>query len=271
VNLDIVKQMISDDSCEVLIAEVPLGRSIVPDGTLLSCCVYSLGHSAASGGDGKHKPGAIRMLAVNVDFLGLCIGQRMLSKVEKDMISKNCDFNCLCIVSSRKSMWKVRCSLKCSSFVKLLCNLFVSSLTACPFSFPFPFLSFLLAFLFACFAVQWAERRGYSKSSSVPFPIDAVPFRVNDDRKKDLELFVYEKRLRKGGNPNPNPNPNPKSQLQPKLQLSSQSPLPPPPPDQEQPGAENPERTKPKPETGREGFDIFVKAEAALRGINVTD
>ena len=158
-------------------------------------------------------------------------------------------------------------------FIRQLANS-MSVFLSFPFrllSFSLAFLSFLLAFLFACFAVQWAERRGYSKSSSVPFPIDAVPFRVNDDRKKDLELFVYEKRLRKGGNPNPNPNPNPKSQLQPKLQLSSQSPLPPPPPDQEQPGAENPERTKPKPETGREGFDIFVKAEAALRGINVTD
>ena len=133
---------------KVLIAEVPLGHSIVPDGTLLSCCVYSFGSSAASGGTTSHKPGAIRLLAVSVDFLGLCIGQRMLSKVEKDMAEKSCDFNCVCVASTRKSMWK------------------------------------------------WAERRGYKRVSAVDFPVDKVPFRVKDERKNDLKLFVYEKWLR---------------------------------------------------------------------------
>ncbi|GMI51054.1 hypothetical protein ScalyP_jg9180 [Parmales sp. scaly parma] len=150
-----VNQMISEGGgCEVLIAEVPLGRGVVEDGALIAVCVYSVGDNAASGqaGDKKDKPGAVRILAVHHEFLGLCIGNRMLSKVEKSMVSKDsCDFSVACVVSTRVALQ------------------------------------------------QWIERRGYSKTSEVVFPVDAVPFEIRKEKLEGLKIFVYEKRFRGNG------------------------------------------------------------------------
>lgn len=147
-------QISEGGGCEVLIAEVPLGRGVVEDGALIAVCVYSVGDNAASGqaGDKKDKPGAVRILAVHHEFLGLCIGNRMLSKVEKSMVSKDsCDFSVACVVSTRVALQ------------------------------------------------QWIERRGYSKTSEVVFPVDAVPFEIRKEKLEGLKIFVYEKRFRGNG------------------------------------------------------------------------
>lgn len=114
-------------------------------------CCYSVGAAAVTETDSsmkaKRKPAAIRLLAVMSEFWGLCVGQRMLQRAEKDMIKEKATQNILAVPSTRKSM------------------------------------------------ASWLNRRGYSMTSQVDFPVDTVPFEVLPEVKSDLKLLIFEKKF----------------------------------------------------------------------------
>ena len=73
-------------------SEVPDGKRVVKNGAIIAVCCYSVGEAAVTEEDkemeGKRKPAAVRLLAVMPEFWGLCVGQRMLQRAEKDMIKE---------------------------------------------------------------------------------------------------------------------------------------------------------------------------------------
>ncbi|GMH53369.1 hypothetical protein TL16_g01440 [Triparma laevis f. inornata] len=146
-----VSAMIRDPGCRMMIAEVPDGKRVVKNGAIIAVCCYSVGAAAVTETDSsmkaKRKPAAIRLLAVMSEFWGLCVGQRMLQRAEKDMIKEKATQNILAVPSTRKSM------------------------------------------------ASWLNRRGYSMTSQVNFPVDTVPFEVLPEVKSDLKLLIFEKKF----------------------------------------------------------------------------
>ena len=45
---------------------------------------------------------------------------------------------------------------------------------------------------------EWAVRRGYTKKTEVPYPVDQVPFEVMKEKREGLTLAVFEKSFRGG-------------------------------------------------------------------------
>ena len=106
VDTETIAMMIRDPDVFVLLCEAPDGRKILKDGTLLGVCCYSIGAAAVTAGQASPVKGAVRILAVRPDFHGLCVGQRILNKVEAKMLDKDSTAVCMCVVSSRKTMCK---------------------------------------------------------------------------------------------------------------------------------------------------------------------
>lgn len=91
---DTVAAMVADPACQWLLVEAPIGLGGFPDGTLLGCACYSVGGAAANTPD---RVGAIRILAVAEQFQGLCVGQRLLARVEKEIKAAGCQRSLTCI------------------------------------------------------------------------------------------------------------------------------------------------------------------------------
>ena len=101
IDVSTVMAMVRDPGCRMMISEVPDGKRVVKNGAIIAVCCYSVGEAAVTEEDkemeGKRKPAAVRLLAVMPEFWGLCVGQRMLQRAEKDMIK---EVRMCCCVSS---------------------------------------------------------------------------------------------------------------------------------------------------------------------------
>lgn len=87
-----------------LIVEAPSGCGIEEDGAILGCCCYSTKGVARRNGQVVGTTGSIRYLAVEPRYHGLCIGRRLLSKVEDSVEKAGCVTLLICVPSSRTSM-----------------------------------------------------------------------------------------------------------------------------------------------------------------------
>jgi ribosomal protein S18 acetylase RimI-like enzyme len=106
-----------------LIMECPNGRGVVDDGTIIGACCFST--NGVSRKNGKYsaltlssclnytmllgvvegKLGSIRFLCVMKNLRGVCLGQRLLDKVESTMQTKyDCCRSMICISNRRKTL-----------------------------------------------------------------------------------------------------------------------------------------------------------------------
>lgn len=129
VTKDSVEFHLSDPSYQWLLVEAPNGHGILKDGDILGACCYST--DGVSKKNGKYTSqdndvysihiqhiitsfsvagvvegnvGSIRFFAILPRFRGLCIGRRLLQKVEESIFKVNCIFAAASIPSPRESM-----------------------------------------------------------------------------------------------------------------------------------------------------------------------
>lgn len=103
-NSEMISAMVQDQDCEWLLVEEPLGEEQLHDRPrVLGCCCYSVGGAAAATPD---KAGAIRLLAVDPLFRGLCVGRRLLMRVKALMEHRGCVRMLCCIPEHRQTMRK---------------------------------------------------------------------------------------------------------------------------------------------------------------------
>ena len=103
----IMRDMVRDKGVRVMVAEVPDGKEVVRDGSVIGCCVYSVGEEAGcieGSENGGVKIGAIRMLVVKPQFQGLCVGERVLRKAERNMAKEGVGKVVGCVPSCRRRM-----------------------------------------------------------------------------------------------------------------------------------------------------------------------
>ncbi len=108
---DVVANLLSDSSYQWCVAEVPNGKGYVPDGAIIGVCCYSTDGVSRKNGAVEGNLGSIRYLGVLPQFLGLCVGFRLLYRVESTMLNTfKCVRSMVCIPSARKSLlkWIVR-------------------------------------------------------------------------------------------------------------------------------------------------------------------
>ena len=104
ISVEVVIKLFDDPSMEWLVTEAPNGQEVLQDGTILGVCVYSTDGTSRRNGQVEGKLGSIRLLAILPRFHGLCIGLRLLKKVEATMFKAGCVRNLVCIPSVRKSL-----------------------------------------------------------------------------------------------------------------------------------------------------------------------
>ena len=101
---EMISAMVQDPDCEWLLVEEPLAEETLQERPrILGCCCYSVGGAAAATPD---KTGAIRLLAVDPLFRGLCVGRRLLMRVKSLMERRGCARMLCCIPEHRQSMRK---------------------------------------------------------------------------------------------------------------------------------------------------------------------
>ncbi len=144
---DTVKAMIEDENVTLIVGEVPDGRGVISDGTMLCCAAFSSGPLAAKADQGSQMRGAIRMMAVRPDYQGLLLGHRLLQKIERTLLKRKCGSVVACVPSTRSTL------------------------------------------------ISWLSRRSYNQIGTAPYPVDAVPFKVNPGA-ATLRLLLFEKELR---------------------------------------------------------------------------
>ena len=183
IDVSTVMAMVRDPGCRMMISEVPDGKRVVKNGAIIAVCCYSVGEAAVTEEDkemeGKRKPAAVRLLAVMPEFWGLCVGQRMLQRAEKDMIKE---------VRMDVLLYLVGDGILISCF-DIRHSLFASSQNATQNIFAVPSTRRSMA--------HWLTRRGYSMTSSVDFPVDAVPFEVLPEVKSSLKVRTLGQPIRR--------------------------------------------------------------------------
>jgi len=92
------------ESLKWLIVEAPNGHGIENDGAMLGACCYSVDGLSKCNGSVEGFLGAIRMFGILPRYRGLCIGFRLLQKVELEMRRAKCVRSMVSIPSPRLSM-----------------------------------------------------------------------------------------------------------------------------------------------------------------------
>ena len=109
-SLDHIEASIRDGTLSWILVEVPEGRETEEDGSIIAVCSYTSDGLSRKNGEVEGKLGSIRCFAVLSKFHGLCIGQRLLAKVENAMRKEDCIRMMFSVPSPRKSIcsWLVR-------------------------------------------------------------------------------------------------------------------------------------------------------------------
>lgn len=105
-----LNQVLNDASYHWLVIEAPSGRGVELDGVILGAACFSTDGVSRRNGVVEGKLGSIRFLAVLPRYHGFCVGQRLLSKVELEMVRLGCCKSMCCIPTPRLSAteWIVR-------------------------------------------------------------------------------------------------------------------------------------------------------------------
>lgn len=102
--LEVIKDVFVDSSYQWLIVEAPNGQEIEEDGIILGVCCFSTDGTSKKNGIVEGKLGTIRFLGVLPRYLGLCVGLRLLERVEREMVKQSCCRVMMCVPSPRTSM-----------------------------------------------------------------------------------------------------------------------------------------------------------------------
>ena len=98
---DTLNSLHNDASYKWLIVEAPNGHHVEIDGAILGVCCYSTDGISRRNGEVEGNLGSIRLFGVLPRYHGLCIGQRLLKRVEGLMFREQCCRSMICIPSPR--------------------------------------------------------------------------------------------------------------------------------------------------------------------------
>ncbi len=104
VDENLIKEMMESKEYKFLITEAPDGRGVEEDGTILGVCCYTTDGVSRRNNEIEGNLGSIRYFGVLKRYHGVTIGQRLLYKVEKMMLSADCVRSMACISSTRASL-----------------------------------------------------------------------------------------------------------------------------------------------------------------------
>ena len=101
ISRETLQGLYGDDSYKWLVVEAPNGHHIEVDGAILGVCCYSTDGVSRKNGEVEGNLGSIRLFGVVPRYHGLCIGQRLLKRVEAAMFRAGCCRSMICIPSPR--------------------------------------------------------------------------------------------------------------------------------------------------------------------------
>jgi GNAT superfamily N-acetyltransferase len=124
ISISVLKDLLGDPSYKWLIVEAPSGREIERDGVILGACCYSTGGVSRRNGNIflffsfvfnlllsqllsgviEGALGSIRLFGVLPRYRGLCIGRRLLQKLEDVVFAAGCCRLMVCVPSPRITM-----------------------------------------------------------------------------------------------------------------------------------------------------------------------
>lgn len=103
-SLERIKDSVESESSLWLLVEVPEGRETNDDGSIIGLCNYTTDGVSRKNGEVEGKLGSVHGFAILPRFHGLCIGQRLLAKVENEMRKMRCVRMMFSVPSFRASM-----------------------------------------------------------------------------------------------------------------------------------------------------------------------
>lgn len=102
VRLETIQSLYEDKSYRWIVVEVPDGRGIENDGSIIGACCFSIDGTSRRNGVVEGKLGSIRYFGLLPQYHGVLIGQRMLTKIERIIQESGCCRVMACIPESRK-------------------------------------------------------------------------------------------------------------------------------------------------------------------------
>jgi len=106
VTSELVEELFADKSYSWQIVEAPNGRGVEADGVILGVCCYSTDGVSRRNGLVEGTLGAFRLFGVLPRFHGVCVGLRLLRRVEKAMELAGCCRTMVCLPSTRERLSK---------------------------------------------------------------------------------------------------------------------------------------------------------------------
>lgn len=104
VTCEFIEHLFDQESLKWLVVEAPNGQGIENDGVMLGACCYSVDGVSKRNGNIEGSLGSIQLFGVLPRYHGLCIGLRLLQKVELDMCRAKCVRSMVSLPSPRLSM-----------------------------------------------------------------------------------------------------------------------------------------------------------------------
>ena len=101
-----IETSITENALTWIVVEVPEGRDTTDDGNIIAVCCYTSDGVSRRNGEVEGNLGSVRFFAVLPKYHGLCIGQRLLDKLEREMMKVNCVRMMFSVPSSRYGMQK---------------------------------------------------------------------------------------------------------------------------------------------------------------------
>lgn len=104
VSKEAIEHLISDSAFTFLVMEIPNGLNIEKDGLIIGASCYSRDGESKRDGKIEGKLASVRYMGVLRRYQHLCVGRRLLSKVESEAIKDGCVRIMICIASSRERL-----------------------------------------------------------------------------------------------------------------------------------------------------------------------
>ena len=99
-----VEALFHDPAYKWTVVEAPSGRDVELDGVILGVCCYSTDGVSRKNGQVEGQLGSVRYFGVLPRFHGVCVGRRLLHRMELQMSQAGCVRSMACIPSPRKDV-----------------------------------------------------------------------------------------------------------------------------------------------------------------------
>lgn len=104
VSIEMIVNLFADSSYKWQVVEAPNGRGVEVDGVMLGVSCFSTDGVSRKNGEVEGTLGSIRLFGVLPRFHGVCIGRRLLHRVEQQVANAGCCRIMACVPSPRISM-----------------------------------------------------------------------------------------------------------------------------------------------------------------------